>query len=90
MSASALPVLTARAAEADATPSRRERMLANDGWERRFVVPPARAAESAELYESLGYEVRLEPLLADELAPECAGCALALGLFRVIYTRRRT
>jgi len=41
-----------------------------------------------ELYESLGLEVRLEPLTDEELAEECAGCTLALALFRVLYTRR--
>jgi hypothetical protein len=40
-----------------------------------------------ELYESLGNEVLLDDVLAGELAPECEGCALALSLFKVIYTR---
>lgn len=61
-----------------------------DGWTRRFVAAPPRLAEAVELYESLGYEVRVEPVPEEEWARECEGCALAPALFRVIYTRRRT
>lgn len=60
------------------------------GWTRRFVAAPPRLAEAVELYERLGYEVRVEPVPEEEWARECAGCALAPALFRVIYTRRRT
>ena len=86
----ALPVVPAPASPAAPSADARDAALAREGWVRRFVSPPGRAAEHVELYASLGHEVRLEPVLADELAPECAGCALALGLYRVIYTRRRT
>ena len=60
-----------------------------DGWERRFVGGPPRLAEAVELYRSLGHEVRLEPVRSEELEGFCRECALALGLFRVVYTRRR-
>jgi hypothetical protein len=40
-----------------------------------------------ELYESLGHEVRLESLEDDDLEDQCAGCRLALTLFRIVYTR---
>jgi hypothetical protein len=66
----------------------REARLAAEGWTRRFAAAAPRVKEHVETYESLGLEVRLEPILPDELAPECGHCALALGLFRVIYTRR--
>ena len=60
-------------------------------WERRFVADPARAREAVELYVGAGYEVRVEPLAPDDLREECASCRLVqAGLFRVIYTRRRT
>lgn len=65
------------------------RELAREGWERRFVGGPPRLEEIVELYESLGLEVRLEPLDPGELADECAGCRLALALYRAVYTRRR-
>jgi hypothetical protein len=40
-----------------------------------------------ELYESLGHEVHTEPLHDDDLEDHCSGCALALSLFRIVYTR---
>lgn len=65
----------------------RDRELATDGWTRRFVGAPPKLQELAELYESLEFEVLLDPIHEDELAEACAGCALALTFFRVIYTR---
>jgi hypothetical protein len=75
------PFATPRTAEKDEE-------LARQGWIRRFVGGPPRLQEVRELYESLGLEVRFETLSPDELAEECGDCALALALFRVIYTRR--
>ena len=66
-----------------------EAELIRDGWTRRFVGGPPRLHEFVALYESLGYEVCLEPQLAGELSEECGDCTLALMLFRVVYTRRR-
>ncbi len=76
------PFATPRTAEKDEE-------LAREGWSRRFVGGPPRLRELQELYESLGHEVRLERLSAEELAQECGDCRLALELFRVVYTRRR-
>jgi len=60
---------------------------AGEGWVRRFVAAPPRLEEVVKQYEDMGFEVRLDPLPASDLAPECGGCALALAFFRVIYTR---
>lgn len=68
-------------------PGDRDRRLAGDGWVRRFVAAPPRLEEWRALYEELGHEVRLERPTDDELAEACAGCGLALELFRVLYTR---
>ena len=68
----------------------RDATLAGEGWQRRFVVSPPRLQEAIELYESLGLEVRSDPVTDEELAEECRGCALATGLFRVLYTRTPT
>ncbi|MFV2006921.1 MAG: hypothetical protein ACC667_05720 [Longimicrobiales bacterium] len=45
--------------------------------------------DSIDLYESLGMEVMLDDLSANELAAECGECALAVTFFKVLYTRRR-
>jgi hypothetical protein len=66
----------------------RDAGLAAQGWVRRFVASPPRLAEHIELYRSLGQDVHIEPVLADELDDACGDCGLALTLFRVIYTRR--
>jgi hypothetical protein len=66
----------------------RDRTLAAEGWQRRFIGGPPRLGEMLELYAELGYEVRVEPVHDEELADHCAGCRLALTLFRVVYTRK--
>jgi hypothetical protein len=63
----------------------------DDSWERRFVADPARAREAVEVYTRAGFDVRAEPLSPEDLREECASCQLVqAGLFRVIYTRRRS
>lgn len=71
-------------------PGERDRRLADRGWVRRFVAAPPRLREAVELYESTGHEVRLERPGPDELSDACGGCAAAVELFRIIYTRRRS
>lgn len=71
------------------TRTKSEAELVEAGWTQRFVVAPVRLKEAVELYESMGYEVHLEPLASEELQAECEGCRLAVAFFRVIYTRRR-
>ncbi len=57
-------------------------------WQRRFVAGPPELQDLTALYAALGYEVHAGPISEADLRRECAGCRLALGLFRVIYTRR--
>lgn len=65
----------------------RDAELALEGWTRRFVGGGTRLKEVVQLYESLGQEVLLDQLGAEELAEDCGDCSLALQFFRVIYTR---
>lgn len=65
----------------------RDAALAADGWCRRFIGGPPRLGEMVELYRSLGHEVHTESLETDDLEDRCAGCALALSVFRIVYTR---
>ena len=63
--------------------------LVAEGWERRFVTSVGRQAEYAELYASLGYEVRAEPVRPDEIDPACGDCSLIVYRQIVtIYTRK--
>lgn len=66
---------------------RSEQELMAEGWARRFVGGPPRLQETVALYESLGFEVWLEPQELEEFRDECQDCLLALALFRVVYTR---
>jgi hypothetical protein len=74
------PAASRRVAERDAA-------LGAEGWTRRFIGAPPRLAEMIELYRELGHEVHTEPLEDGDLAPQCAGCTLALSLFRIVYAR---
>jgi hypothetical protein len=65
----------------------REDELARDGWTRRFAAAPPRLDEMIALYRSLGLEVRDEPLDPRGPEPDCAGCIVAAGSSRVIFTR---
>jgi len=65
--------------------------LEAQGWIRQFIVESERADEYVDLYESLGNEVRIEPVTPDLMvADECATCLLATcDRYVVIYTRPR-
>ena len=64
--------------------------LIADGWERRFTADEQRAKEVTELYTQLGYEVRAEPVRADELDDDCQDCRSVVSFhFRTIYTRKK-
>ncbi|MFQ5590447.1 MAG: hypothetical protein ACE5HE_04710 [Phycisphaerae bacterium] len=60
-----------------------------DGWVRRHIADPRRAAESIELYTSLGFEVRTHKLAPADFGPACAECAaVACRSYVMIYTRK--
>jgi hypothetical protein len=63
--------------------------LLAEGWERRFMTDGARVQEAVDLYASLGYEVRAEPVRREHVADDCEDCQLLMLLkFATIYTRR--
>lgn len=64
--------------------------LIAQGWERRFTADEQRAKEAMELYSQLGFEVRAEPVLPDELQDDCQDCKTVVSYyFQTIYTRKR-
>jgi hypothetical protein len=64
--------------------------LVVEGWERRFTADEQRTREAMDLYIQLGYEVRAEPLRAEELDEDCQDCRTVVAAhFRTIYTRKR-
>ena len=48
--------------------------LEKKGWIKRTTIGEPRLSEIVELYKSLGYEVRVEPVKIDELDEECRRC----------------
>ena len=69
----------------------REEKLKKEGWTRRTVATEPRLGEMVELYEDLGFEVRLESL--DDEEEEDTECGFCLSeereRFKVVYTRPR-
>ena len=58
-------------------------------WERGFTVEERRINEYVELYESIGYEVRVDPATPDE-QEECQTCFKAnFDNLRTIYIKRK-
>ena len=58
-------------------------------WERGFTVEVNRVTEYVELYESIGYEVRVEPATPDE-QEECQTCyKVNFDNLRTIFIKRK-
>jgi len=65
--------------------------LVAQGWERRFTADPQRAKEAIELYATLGFEVRAEPVRPQELDDDCGECGAVVSFhFLAIYTRKKS
>lgn len=67
--------------------SSRQRELEGEGWVRQFTADEPRLSEAVELYASLGFEVRLEPVTPDDSAEECQICFQGDEGYKMIYTR---
>ena len=75
--------------------TKREEELAMEGWERRFVASEPRLSEAVELYESIGFDVLLEPLPTEEALEDAGcgekGCTACFDVdrerYKIIYTR---
>ena len=60
-----------------------------EDWERGFTIEADRVAEYVELYESIGYEVRVEPATPNEME-ECQVCFKAdFDNLRTIYIKQK-
>ncbi|TAK31826.1 MAG: hypothetical protein EPO21_16410 [Chloroflexota bacterium] len=63
--------------------------LRAEGWERQFTADEPRLSESVQLFESIGYEVRVEEETG--CGRECNVCfSAAPERYKVIYTRRKS
>jgi hypothetical protein len=58
-------------------------------WEKRNLTDEFRILDMIELYESMGYEVKVEDYSADNCSVECNSCLVETPeKFKVVYTRR--
>ncbi len=69
-----------------------ERELIKEGWTKQFFASGSRLREATELYKSMGLEVHLKPMQAEDFG--CSECHLseppdAIDNCYVIYTRPR-
>lgn len=63
--------------------------LIAEGWRSRFFGDARMARDSAEAYELMKHEVRLEPIDTNNIKESCDGCKPAFDKFVVVYTRKR-
>ena len=67
-----------------------EGKMKKEGWIKRTTIGEPRLSEIVELYKSLGYEVRLEPVKLDELDEECRKCYEIEGdKVKTVYVRKK-
>ena len=60
------------------------------GWIKRTTIDEPRLSEIVDEYETLGFEVRLEPVNLDELDENCRRCYRKdVDRFKTIYIRKR-
>ncbi len=68
----------------------REKELEKEGWVKQTTIGEPRLSEIVELYKSLGYEVRFEPVKLDELDEECRRCYESeIDEVKTVYVRKK-
>lgn len=66
----------------------REEELAAQGWSRQFDTDEPRLSEAAEMYQQMGLEVHLKPVVIDPDSETCQMCfEQDCDRYKVIWTR---
>jgi len=64
--------------------------LEKEGWVKRTTIDEPRLSEIVEEYESLGFDVHLEPVKVEDLDEECRRCYQnQIDKIRTVYVRKR-
>jgi hypothetical protein len=64
--------------------------LISQGWQKRTTIDISRLQEIIKEYQSLGFEVHLEPVTKEECEKECKKCYTNnINQFRTIYVRKK-
>ena len=65
-----------------------EEELLAQGWTRQFNTDEPRLSEAVEMYEEMGLEVHLEPVVIDPDSEECQMCfEQDCDRYKIIWTR---
>lgn len=68
----------------------KEEKLKSEGWTYMFTASGNRLREMVEVYESLGFEVHLEPIKPEDVDEACRACLEAEArAICAIYTRAK-
>ena len=71
---------------AEAAKTREEELVAQ-GWTRQFNTDEPRLSEAVEMYEEMGLEVHLEPVVVDPNSEACQMCfEQDCGRYQTIWT----
>jgi hypothetical protein len=66
----------------------REDELVAQGWTRQFNTDEPRLTEAVEMYQQMGLEVHLEPVVIDPNSEACQMCfEQDCGRYKTIWTR---
>ena len=64
--------------------------LEKKGWIKHNTIDDPRLSEIIEEYESLGFEVHLEPMKLEDMDKECRICYKnQLDKLKTVYTRKK-
>ena len=64
--------------------------LEKEGWVKRTTIDEPRLSEIVEEYESLGFDVHLEPVKVEDIDEECRRCYQnQIDKIRTVYVRKR-
>lgn len=67
----------------------RKAELEKKGWLKRTIIYEPKLSEIVEEYESLGFEVRLEPVNRDALDEKCRRCyGNKPDKFKTVYVKK--
>ena len=63
--------------------------LEKEGWIKRTTIDEPRLSEIIAEYETLGYEVHLEPVKLEDVNEECKRCYLSqIDKLKTVYVRK--
>lgn len=64
--------------------------LEKHGWIKRTTINEPRLGEIIKKYESLGFEVHLEPVNLEDLEDQCRKCYQnQINKFKTVYVRKK-